>query len=209
MGGVTEGVIGLRPVLSALSLMIGRAAQAQTAGPYRRNPCDEDTMTLLNTLRALFTAATLTLLALPAAAHEGVHIIDPYARVIAGNGVIYFGINNHSASPDRLISAQTDSADMTMLMNSHADADGVMRMQMIDGGMVIDGEGSRFLGNAADHVMLQGVHQPLKTGDIITLTLTFEHAGVVVVQVPVDNARRTDPGMGPTPYDVMSGPPAP
>ena len=38
--------------------------------------------------------------------------------------------------------------------------------------------------------MLMGLTRPLKQGDVITLTLTFEHEGAVQVEAPVDNARK-------------------
>jgi copper(I)-binding protein len=44
-----------------------------------------------------------------------------------------------------------------------------------------------------DHIMLMGLTRAFKDGDMIHLTLTFEHAGVVDVDVPVDNARTGAP----------------
>jgi hypothetical protein len=45
----------------------------------------------------------------------------------------------------------------------------------------------------------------LKAGDTVSLVLTFEKAGEVHVSLPVDNDRKTPPGMGPTPNDAQSG----
>lgn len=136
-------------------------------------------------------------------AHNGIQIHDPYARIVAGSGVVYFQIENMKAVPDRLTGARTDLG-MAMLMNSTADAKGVMRRRMATEGYVVEAGQVRSLGAAADHIMLSGVTARLKTGGSFTLTLTFSGAGDVIVTVPVDNARRTDPGPGPTPYDAMS-----
>ncbi|MEO6299419.1 MAG: copper-binding protein, partial [Paracoccaceae bacterium] len=48
--------------------------------------------------------------ALPAAAHTGIHITDPYARVIAGNSVVFFRIGNHEDADDTLIAASSPLA---------------------------------------------------------------------------------------------------
>jgi copper(I)-binding protein len=49
-------------------------------------------------------------------------------------------------------------------------------------------------GDTADrlivHVMLMGLKHPLKQGDVVHLTLTFQTAGAVAVDVPVDNTRK-------------------
>ena len=47
-------------------------------------------------------AALVLAMTLPAAAHDGVHISDPYARVMVGNGSVYFMLNNHADADDVL-----------------------------------------------------------------------------------------------------------
>lgn len=136
---------------------------------------------------------------------EGVVIHDPYARVIAGSGVVLFLIENQTDVSDRLVSARSDLG-MAMLMNDSQDANGVMKMRMVMDGFEVAPHQTRLLTNAADHVMLSGVTAKPKTGDLITVVLTFEVAGDITVTLPVDNARRTDPGMGPTPHDATSSP---
>ena len=136
-------------------------------------------------------------------AHNGIHIHDPYARIIAGSGVVYFQIENMKALPDRLTGARTDLG-MALLMNSTANADGVTQMHAVPESFAVEAGQVRSLSAAADHIMLSGVTARLKTGDSFALTLSFAGVGDVTVTVPVDNARRTDPGAGPTPYDAMS-----
>ena len=67
-------------------------------------------------MKLTLIAAFAALLALPAYAHDGVHIIDPYARVIGPSGAVYFRIGNDEAVEDRLISATSPDAGMVMLM---------------------------------------------------------------------------------------------
>ena len=143
------------------------------------------------------------LLAMPAAAHNGIHIFDPYARIIAGNGVVYFMIDNHEASEDTLIAARTDIG-MAMLMTSAEDANGVMKMRMVMDGFAIAPGAMRVLQPAADHVMLSDLTAEPDQGETLVLILTFQKAGEVILTVPVDNTRRTPPTMGPTEFDIRS-----
>ena len=139
-----------------------------------------------------FLLLLLSLVASPALAHEGVHIVDAYARVVtdtAKSGAAYFVIENHGPNPDRLLSVTADAAAQAMLHSNVEDANGVMSMQMIDGGIEVPGNATHVLGRAGDHLMLMGLTKPLRPGDIITLTLTFEREGTVVVEAPVDNDR--------------------
>lgn len=149
-------------------------------------------------------AAVLLWLATPALAHDGVHIVDPYARVLVGNGAVYLMMINHSDSDDVLLSASSPDAEMVHLMNSSADANGVMSMAMVDAGLPVRSGDQRILTGGADHVMLMGVTRKVTTGDLVTVTLVFEHAGSVTLTVPVDNKRTTPPGMGPTEFDAVA-----
>ncbi len=154
-----------------------------------------------NLSAAVLIAALLG--AMPAMADTGIQIRDPYARILAGNGVVYFTIDNRQDQADTMIGADSD-AGMAMLMTSAEDQAGVMRMRMLPDGIAVAGGQVHALAPAADHVMLSGVMGRYKTGDTITLTVTFATAGEVTLTVPVDNARRTPPGAGPTAFDAMS-----
>ena len=149
-------------------------------------------------------AALLLAMTLPAAAHDGVQITDPYARILVGSGAVYFMMMNHAATDDVLVAASSPDAQMVHLMNSSADANGVMKMADVQGGFPVAADGSRTLAGGGDHVMLMGVTRKVGTGDTVTVVLTFEHAGAVTLTVPVDNKRRTPPGAGPTAFDAQA-----
>jgi periplasmic copper chaperone A len=157
---------------------------------------------MLSLLRALALPAAL-LFAQPAAAHDGVMVADPYARFVNGSGVVYFRIDNHSDTDDRLIAAHSDLS-MATLMTNVTDANGMMQMRDAMDGFAVDAMSSRLLQPAGDHVMLMQVTPEPTEGTTLTLILTFEHAGQVTLTVPVTNTRRTPPELDPTPYDVMS-----
>ena len=151
-------------------------------------------MTRFKTLLATLVA----FVAMPAFAHDGVHINDAYARsngVVGGAGAIFFVVDNHQIVEDRLISVASDTAKLVQLHTHIAGADGVMKMREVPDGFVIPANGEHALARGGDHVMLMGMNAALKDGDIIKLTLIFEKAGVVEVEVPVDNARKADAAM--------------
>ncbi|MBI1169777.1 copper chaperone PCu(A)C [bacterium] len=155
-------------------------------------------------MKLTLIAALAALVAMPAFAHNGVHVIDPYARVIGPSGAAFFRIVNHETTEDTLLSASSPDAGMVMLMNDHADANGVMKMADVPEGFAIPAGDQRLLANAGDHVMLMNLPRKLKNGDKVTLILTFKNAGKVTVTVPIDNKRLTESGAGPTPYDAES-----
>jgi len=138
--------------------------------------------------------ALIVMSAAPALAHDGVHILSPYARSNGGlgaNGAVFFTIKNHSGSAERLIGVSSDVAEKVEMHTHSETADGVMQMLAVPKGFAIDARMSHALDRGGDHIMLMGLTRALKDGDSFILTLTFEHAGVVIIKVPVDNARKS------------------
>lgn len=141
-------------------------------------------------LPTLLAAAAVTLMStLGAQAHDGIHADDCYARVTAASGAVFCTLVNHAVADDRLISAATDAAARAEVHTNIEDANGVMQMRALPEGVVVPGLGEHALARGGDHLMLMGLTKPLQQGDTITVTLTFQNAGAVVVEVPVDNDR--------------------
>ena len=145
---------------------------------------------------SLFMAAMTAFFALSsgqmAAAGDGIRVEDPYARVMgasAKSGAVFMTIRNHSNNDDRLLSVTTDAALRAELHSHTEDANGVMRMGEVTGGFPIAGMETHPLDRGGDHIMLFGLTRAIPPGDTLTLTLTFERGGDIVVQVPVDNDR--------------------
>jgi hypothetical protein len=110
---------------------------------------------------------------------------NPFARPSAGAsgaGAAYMTIRNPGPA-DRLIAAASPVA-RTVELHTHIREGDVMRMRKIEA-IEIPGSGAATLAPGGLHVMLMGLHKPLKTGDSFALTLTFEKAGAVTIQVPV------------------------
>ena len=150
--------------------------------------------------QTILAAATAALFALPALAHDGVHIIDPYARSMGGigaSGAIFFQMENHAATDDRLIGVASDVAQKVEMHTHSEDANGVMQMLHVPEGFAVTAGETHALDRGGDHIMLMGLTRALADGDMITLTLTFENSGELVIEVPVDNARKANaPDMG-------------
>jgi periplasmic copper chaperone A len=141
-------------------------------------------------------AAFAALIALPAFAHDGVHIHNAYARVIGGigaSGAVFFEIENHQDVADRLIAVSSPIAEKAEL-HSHLDQGGVMKMLHVQDGFIVPALGFLELARGGDHVMLMGLKAEVKNGDVIELTLTFEQAGEVQVQAVIDNNRKPESG---------------
>lgn len=146
----------------------------------------------MNHFKTLIVAAA-TLFALPVLAHDGVDILDPYARTMGGmgaSGAVFFVIENHQAAEDTLLDAKSDVAQKVELHTHKEDANGVMQMLHVPEGFTVPAEGSHALERGGDHVMLMGLTRELKDGDKVSITLVFKTAGEVVVEAVVDNARK-------------------
>ncbi|MGO4913887.1 copper chaperone PCu(A)C [Pseudogemmobacter sp. W21_MBD1_M6] len=149
-------------------------------------------------MKTLAAAAVLLTFALPAFAHDGLKITDAYARSSgpsAKSGAAFMVIENHTEADDRLIGASTTAAKLVELHTHKETGDGVMQMLRVDEGFAIPAKGEHALARGGDHVMLMGLTAPMAQGDIITVTLTFEKAGEMIVEVPVDLQREDMPAM--------------
>ena len=158
-------------------------------------------MTRLITL----AASILFLIAASANAGEVKHgtltIKDAWSRATpARTGATYLTVFNDGREVDRLVGVESPVADKAELHTSSM-KDGVMRMRKLDGMEVNPGEPA-VLAPGGNHVMLMGLHQPLKEGQSFPVTLIFEKAGKVTVDVKVGKAgamkpdEHDMPGMG-------------
>lgn len=138
-------------------------------------------------------AAALTLAPFAALAEDAkIMVMDPYARSStpsSKSGAIFFELMNHGPA-DLLIAASTPAANEAQLHTHQEDANGVMKMLHIEEGFEVPAEGSVTFARGGKHVMLMGLTGPLEDGATVPLTLTFENAGEVTVDVPVDLKRK-------------------
>ena len=110
----------------------------------------------------------------------------------------YMILQNTGAVPDRLIGGSTPVATQVQL-HTHVMEGGVAKMRPVDAIEVAPGQPT-VLEPGGAHVMLQGLTQKLEEGTTMPLTLVFEHAGKVTLEVPVEGIMA---GRGPGHDDSM------
>lgn len=99
---------------------------------------------------------------------------------------VYLTITNRGGVADRLVGASADRSGHAMIHRTVVE-DGMARMRHVGAVEVPPGASVRFEPGGL-HVMLTGVSTPLRAGEEVVVTLTFERAGEVTVSAPVGNA---------------------
>ena len=149
-------------------------------------------------LHALLGAALAAGLSLSSAATaQDFMLKDAYARSStpsSKSGAAFFELMNTGEVDDRLIGASADFAPRVELHSHSQDTNGVMRMGQIEGGVSIAAGESHMFKRGGDHMMFMGLSAPFVQGTDLAVTLVFEKAGEVVVQIPVDHERKPDHG---------------
>lgn len=141
--------------------------------------------------KVVLTLVALAAFALPAAAHEqqlgDLLMQHAWARATpagAKTGAVYVRIDNHGMDADKLVGVAGTIAAKVELHNMTMD-NGTMKMGPA-GQIEIPSHGSVALEPHGLHIMLMGLTKPLTEGDTFPVTLTFEKAGSVELQVVVE-----------------------
>lgn len=117
--------------------------------------------------------------------NDALTVSDVWARpgLADGNSAVFFTIDNPLGEDDRLLSAASDVAGAVEVHRTIM-VDDTMQMQRQDFVAVPAGETLAF--KPGDyHVMLIGLHDDLAVGDSFHVTLTFENAGDIPLDVTV------------------------
>lgn len=140
----------------------------------------------------LAAAVTVSLAAFGsgARAHEftlgALKIDHPWARASAGparNSAAFMTIHN-AGGADRLMAAAADVSERVELHTHMMEGD-VMKMRQVEA-VEVPANAMAELQPGGFHVMLIGLQAPLKEGEHFPLTLTFENAGEITVEVAVE-----------------------
>jgi copper(I)-binding protein len=110
----------------------------------------------------------------------------PYARAtLPGQptGGAYLRLDNRGPA-DRLVAVKSDIARSVELHEMKMEGD-VMRMRQLEA-IDVPANQATVLKPGGLHLMLMGLKAPLKQGQRFAMTLKFEKAGEVKVEVPVD-----------------------
>jgi len=99
-------------------------------------------------------------------------------------GVGFFTVHNSGKSADRLLSASSPGVGRIEIHRSNL-AKGVMQMRAVAGGVAVPAGGVVAFAPGGLHLMLFDLAAPLQAGQSLPLTLQFERAGAVAVDLQV------------------------
>ena len=150
-----------------------------------------------------FRIAALSLLValLPSLAHAhdyklgALEIGHPWARATAPTapaGAGYLTIKNTGTASDRLLSASTPAAGLAQVHEMKMEG-GVMRMRELEHGLEIQPGATVSLAPGGFHLMLTNLRAPLKEGTRVPITLVFEKAGSIEVELAVESIGASHP----------------
>ncbi len=105
-------------------------------------------------------------------------------------GAAYFShLENRGTEPDKLLRASTPASARVELHFGEIGADGVMRMRELEDLPLAPGASLEMKPGGGNHLMLMQLKKPLAEGDTFPLTLEFERAGKVEVNVVVQTPK--------------------
>ena len=145
----------------------------------------------------LFSSALLSLgLACPAVAHHAGETSQLSKLVIshawmhenaemAHSTSVYLTIDNQGTEADKLIGAEVDFADRAVFQAQTVGADGVLAVQDIRG-INIDPDQVLTLKPGVVWIELESVHRTFEYGEHFDMTLTFQKAGRVEIEVEIE-----------------------
>ncbi len=131
--------------------------------------------------------AWLLLACVPALqAAENMRVEDAWARETppgVTNGAAYVTLINEASDKDRLVSVR-GAVSETVELHTHLMEGDMIMMRQVES-IEVDAGDRTVLEPGGKHLMLIGLKQPLVAGDRFPLTLEFEKAGEITVQVEV------------------------
>ena len=143
-------------------------------------------------IKAFFLTLLIALVPALASAHEYSHgkvtIDHPWSRPTPPGtpmGVGYLVIVNNSKKDITLTAAETPRAGHVSIHESLM-KDGVMRMQPVKGGLKIPAGSKVELKPHGYHLMLEQLKEPLKAGERLPLSLNFDGAETIKVELLVE-----------------------
>ena len=104
-----------------------------------------------------------------------------------GNSAAYMILQNPLDSPDKLLSASSAAAESVEIHMTSMDANGTMMMRPA-GPVELPAQSSVELKPGSLHIMLIGLKNDLNTGGTITVTLHFEKADPLTLEIPIQES---------------------
>ncbi len=137
--------------------------------------------------RRLLLALPLAAIASPARANGEIMVINAFVRPplvpSVPVGALYMTLMNHGAAGDKLIAISSPVAASVELHESKEE-NGVSSMRAVEA-LELPAGGMLELKPGGYHAMLVGIKTPMKKGDSVAFTLTFETAGEIAMTAQV------------------------
>lgn len=150
----------------------------------------------------VLAAAALILVANFALAHDyragDIAIGHPWTRAtppMAKVGGGYLELTNTGSASDRILGGRSPVAGRVEIHNMEM-TDGIMKMRPVPEGVEISVGKTVQLAPGGFHLMLLDLKQPIAAGDMVQVTLEFEHAGTVDVELAAGPIGSTATGHG-------------
>lgn len=155
-------------------------------------------------LKSLSLGLLTALLLGTASLAQDIDVHHPYAistGVSAQTGAAFMAIHNHGGLDDALIDVRSPAARLVELHSHSLNDAGVMSMGHVTDPVPLPAGGEILLNRGGLHIMFMGLAAPFADGRLIPVTLVFDHAGEVQIEVPVDQSQFGD--MGEMPMEDM------
>jgi periplasmic copper chaperone A len=110
----------------------------------------------------------------------------PATRSTLTNSAVYLSLTDLGAKSDELIGATSPIAQQVEL-HVFSIENGVYGMHKVDGIEIMPGSAATVLRPGGAHVMLESLKRPLRAGTTFPLTLIFQRAGQLQIEVPVES----------------------
>jgi copper(I)-binding protein len=137
---------------------------------------------------ALLAAASLSAMALAAGAADSISVVDPYVRQAPPGAPAtgaFMVIKNSGSKEIKVVKADNPASKITEL-HTHLNEGGMMRMRPVKD-IPVPAGGEAVLKPGGLHVMLIDLKTPLKDGDTVPITLSFDDGSSKKIDVPVKN----------------------
>jgi periplasmic copper chaperone A len=126
---------------------------------------------------------------------KALEIVHPWTPAMVEANVanipVYMKLKNGGGAPERLLSATTPLADKVELIEPKAQ--GAMTLPTVATALSVPAGGELALSADGPHLLLGGVKKRLNAYDSFKITLVFEKAGRMEIEVMVEEADTKEP----------------
>lgn len=135
---------------------------------------------------ALFTASLMFSAGVLAGAADAVSVHEPYVRLAPPNAPAtgaFMVIRNGGAKDVKVVKADNPASKVTEL-HTHLNEGGVMKMRPVPA-IDVKAGGEAVLKPGSLHIMMIDLKAPMKEGDVVPITLTFDDGSAKHVEAKV------------------------